>query len=181
MSVDTSPSCVLATDKQLCDLQWTDFLKKGVILFMGKTQNRLCPVAATSAYLAVHGSSPGPFFTFKEGIPLYRELFVARVRSALTVAGIQAFQLLGIASESERCPPLQLEGSKILWDDGEVLRTRSIKSTGFLNGGFNRRTCVLSYLFCTVNSNRYMDGKTTGHNLCSKPTIKRMVWLVDWA
>ena len=157
MSVDTSPSCVLATDKQLCDLQRTDFLKKGVIIFMGKTQNRLCPVAATSAYLAVRGSSPGPLFTFKEGIPLYRELFVARVRSALTVAGIQAFQLLGIASESERCPPLQLEGSKILWDDGEVLWTRSIKSTGFLNGGFNHHTllcCICMpnalYIVCVV-------------------------------
>ena len=62
---------------------------------MGKTQNRLCPVAAISAYLAVRSSTLGPFFTFKEGTPLSRELFVARVRSALTVAGIQASQFAG--------------------------------------------------------------------------------------
>ena len=72
----------------------TDPFRKGVVIFMGKTQNRLCPVAAISAYLAVCGSSPGPFFTFKEGTPLSRE-FVARVRSALTVAGIQASQFAG--------------------------------------------------------------------------------------
>ena len=73
----------------------TDPFRKGVVIFMGTTQNRLCPVAAISAYLAVRGSSPGPFFTFKEGTPLSRELFVARVRSALTVAGIQASQFAG--------------------------------------------------------------------------------------
>ena len=54
----------------------TDPFRRGVVILMGKTQNRLCPVAAISAYLAVHGSSPGPFFTFKEGTPMSRELFV---------------------------------------------------------------------------------------------------------
>jgi len=46
-------------------------------------------------FLAICGSSPGLFFTFKEGTLLFREFFVARVRSALTVAGIQASQFAG--------------------------------------------------------------------------------------
>ena len=84
-------------------------------MFMGKTQNRLCPVVAISTYLAVCGSSLGPFFTFKKDNPLSRELFVARVRSALTVAGIQTSKFAGhIASESEQRPMLQLEELKIL-------------------------------------------------------------------
>ena len=62
------------------------------VIFMGKIQNGLCPVAAISAYPAVCASSPGPFFTFKEGTPLSRELFVAKVQSALTVAGIHGLR-----------------------------------------------------------------------------------------
>ena len=52
-------------------------------------------IVSVSAYLGVCGFSRGPFFTFKEGTPLSRELFVMRVRSALTVAAIQVSHFAG--------------------------------------------------------------------------------------
>ena len=35
---------------------------KGANVFIGRTNDELCPVAAAIAYMAVRGSSPGPFF-----------------------------------------------------------------------------------------------------------------------
>jgi hypothetical protein len=42
----------------------TDPFRRGVNVFLGKTDNDLCPVAAVGAYLACRGSKPGPFFIF---------------------------------------------------------------------------------------------------------------------
>ena len=39
-----------------------DQFGRGVDVFVGRTGNVLCPVAAVLAYLAVRGSSPGPLF-----------------------------------------------------------------------------------------------------------------------
>ena len=61
----------------------TDPFRKGVMVYLGRTGGELCPVAAVSAYLAVRGRVPGPFFVFKGGEPLSREIFVRRVRAAL--------------------------------------------------------------------------------------------------
>ena len=35
------------------------------IVFLGITGNELCPVSAMSAYLAIRGRSPGPFFNLE--------------------------------------------------------------------------------------------------------------------
>ena len=40
----------------------TDPFSKGVVIYLGRTDNLLCPVAAVAAYLAVRGNTPGPFF-----------------------------------------------------------------------------------------------------------------------
>lgn len=61
----------------------TDPFRRGVCVYLGKTRNELCPVAAVSAYLAVRGRSSGPFFRFASGTPLSRELLVKHIRAAL--------------------------------------------------------------------------------------------------
>ncbi len=68
----------------------TDPFRKGVLVHLGRTDNDLCPVGAVSAYLAVRGNSPGPFFTFASGSPLSREALVERVRAALAPSGVDA-------------------------------------------------------------------------------------------
>ena len=62
---------------------------------MGRTGNDLCPVAALTAYLAVRGGGPGPFFRTEEGRPLTRGMFVAQVKRVLTQAGIDATKYSG--------------------------------------------------------------------------------------
>ena len=66
----------------------TDPFRKGVSIFIGQTNNDLCPIAALAAYLAFRGARPGPFFQFCNGRPLTRESFVTRVRDSLQAAGI---------------------------------------------------------------------------------------------
>ena len=47
----------------------TDPFRKGVSVFLGRTDRDLCPVGAMAAYLAVRGRDPGPFFRFRGGSP----------------------------------------------------------------------------------------------------------------
>ena len=68
----------------------TDPFRKGVTIFLGRTQDELCPVAATLQYMVRRGSGPGPLFMFSEGRYLTRDRFVSAVRSGLTMAGINA-------------------------------------------------------------------------------------------
>ena len=66
----------------------TDPFRKGVTLYLGKSGNELCPVAAVAAYLAVRGGAQGPFFRFGSGVPLSREALVRNVRAALRPSGV---------------------------------------------------------------------------------------------
>lgn len=66
----------------------TDPFRQGVDIFVGRTGNELCPVAAALAYMVQRGPGPGPLFQFQDGKPLTRQRFVARVREALTSAGV---------------------------------------------------------------------------------------------
>ena len=65
----------------------TDPFRKGVMVYVGKTDNELCPVMALTAYLAIRGTRPGPFFCFRDGTPLTRPQFVEQVRLILSQAG----------------------------------------------------------------------------------------------
>ena len=64
-------------------------------IYLGRTNNVLCPVWAVAAYLAVRGRSPGPFFRFVSGVPLTREAFVSRMRGALQPAGVDISKYSG--------------------------------------------------------------------------------------
>ena len=66
----------------------TDPFRQGIHIFVGKTSNELCPVAAVLAYMAKRGSNRGFLFQFEDGRLLTRERFVAQVRTALALAGI---------------------------------------------------------------------------------------------
>ncbi len=46
----------------------TDPFRQGLYVYLGRTGNELCPVAAVAAYLAVRGRLSGPFFRFSSGI-----------------------------------------------------------------------------------------------------------------
>ncbi len=48
----------------------------------------LCPVAALLTYMAERGKGRGPLFCFRDGRPLTRTRFVAKVIGALTTAGV---------------------------------------------------------------------------------------------
>ena len=65
----------------------TDPFRHGVMVYVGKTGNELCPVAAITAYLAIRGTTSGPFFLFEDGTPLTRPRFVEQVRLILCRAG----------------------------------------------------------------------------------------------
>ena len=56
----------------------TDPFRKGVVVYLGRTDNDLCPVGAVPAYLAVRGREPSPFFKFTTGTPLSRTALVSR-------------------------------------------------------------------------------------------------------
>ncbi len=66
----------------------TDPFRKGVDVVVGRTQDKLCPIAATLAYLALRGKGPGFLFQFRDGKPLTKTRFVDAIRSALATAGL---------------------------------------------------------------------------------------------
>ena len=66
----------------------TDPFRKGIDIYVGRTENDLCPIAAMLAYLAVRGDKKGPLFQFENGKSMTRDLFVTTVRAALRIAGI---------------------------------------------------------------------------------------------
>ena len=73
----------------------TDPFGAGVNLYLGRTGNTLCPVAAVLGYLAICPSTPGPLFHLQDGTPLSRTHLVTHIRDALSCAGIDASQFSG--------------------------------------------------------------------------------------
>ena len=66
----------------------TDPFRQGVDVFVGRTGNDICPVAAVLAFMAKRGSKEGLLFKFEDGRMLTRDRFVSHVRAALTSAGV---------------------------------------------------------------------------------------------
>ena len=76
----------------------TDSFHKGVTIHLGRTGGRLCPVSTLVAYHVARGMKPGPFFVFKDGVPLSREKLVSHLRKNLEDSGIDSKNLLATAS-----------------------------------------------------------------------------------
>ena len=68
----------------------TDRFRRGIDVFVGRTDQELCPVAAVLAYLAIRGAAPGPLFRFQDGRPLTKDRFITRVREALETLGLSS-------------------------------------------------------------------------------------------
>ena len=73
----------------------TDPFQKGVSIYVGRTGNNLCPIAAMLTYLSIRGGDAGQLFHFHYGRQLTRERFIAKVRRALTAACIEENKYAG--------------------------------------------------------------------------------------
>ena len=73
----------------------TDPFVVGTTIYVGRTGDVLCPVAAVLAYLAVRSPVPGPLFINEDGIPLSRTRLVQELRNALLVTGASLSQYSG--------------------------------------------------------------------------------------
>ena len=66
----------------------TDPFRVGINIFVGRTNNSLCPVAAVLDYMTLRGPGKGPFFRFSDGKPLTRVRFVILPKEAITASGV---------------------------------------------------------------------------------------------
>ena len=81
----------------LRDLQWvrthlkcskTDPFREGASIFIPRTRDDLCPVAALLAWLKWRGNSPGPLFRFASGKNLTCDLFVKHLWEVIQASEI---------------------------------------------------------------------------------------------
>jgi len=73
----------------------TDPFRKGVTVYLGRTDNDLCPVSAILAYMVQRGKEEGPFFWFTNERFLTRERLVTAMRAALEQAGFDSRKYAG--------------------------------------------------------------------------------------
>ena len=73
----------------------TDLFRGGVAIYVGRTNNDVCPVAALAAYISIRGTKAGPFFLLENQTALTRDRFVRLVRNKLTAAGVDSSRYSG--------------------------------------------------------------------------------------
>lgn len=73
----------------------TDPFREGIDVFVGKTDNDLCPVAAVLRFMTLRGPGPGPLFAFRDGRPLTQPRLVTEVKTALKKAGVDCSNFSG--------------------------------------------------------------------------------------
>ena len=73
----------------------TDQFRRGIDVYIGKTGDDLCPVAAVLAYLAARRGSPGALFRFQDGRLLTPMRFTEKLREALEALGLQSEHYAG--------------------------------------------------------------------------------------
>ena len=61
----------------------TDSFRRGIHLYMGVTDGRICPVKAILSYLAMRSGQARPLFVTKEGKGLTRQMFSSALNSLL--------------------------------------------------------------------------------------------------
>ena len=66
-----------------------DQFGQGVDVFIGRTEDELCPVVAVLNYIVQRGEQPGPFFHFGDRTPLTKARFTAKVRDWLAAVGVE--------------------------------------------------------------------------------------------
>ena len=66
----------------------TDPFRQGVHIYLGKTDQDICPVRAISLYLAIRGGTPGPLFMLEDGRLLTRQIFSSAIDTILSEASL---------------------------------------------------------------------------------------------
>eukprot|EP00731_Ephydatia_muelleri_P033087 Em0025g43a len=66
----------------------SDQMGRGAYVFVGRTSNSLCPVAAVLAYMTKRGTLHGQFFCDQQGKPLCKVRYVAELKRALSAVGV---------------------------------------------------------------------------------------------
>ena len=61
----------------------TDPFRQGADVYLGATDNPICPVSGILPYLAVRGTQPGPLFISSDGRSLTRSLFSGKIDAIL--------------------------------------------------------------------------------------------------
>ena len=72
-----------------------DLFRQGVTIYLGRTHNQICPLAATLNYLVARGTLKGPRFIFEHERHLTRDHFVAAVHEALSTTGVDISKYVG--------------------------------------------------------------------------------------
>ena len=67
----------------------TDPFRKGVDVYLDRTNKELCPLEAILPYLAIRGDKQGFLFQFKDGRLLTKERFVSKVCELLQQSGVE--------------------------------------------------------------------------------------------
>lgn len=73
----------------------TDPFRKGVEIYIGRGEGKLCPITALVRFLALRGSKPGPLLCWKDGSPLTKPRLVGLLRVALEKAGLDPAKFAG--------------------------------------------------------------------------------------
>lgn len=73
----------------------TDPFRKGVDVYLGRTDKDLCPLEAILPYLAIRSDKQGFLFQFKDGRPLTKDRFVSKVRELLQQSGVDPKKYAG--------------------------------------------------------------------------------------
>ena len=66
----------------------TDPFRKGVDVYLGRTNKDLCPLEAILPYLAIRGDQQHFLFQFKDSQPLTKDWFVSKVHELLRQSGV---------------------------------------------------------------------------------------------
>ena len=72
-----------------------DQFGQGVDVFIGRTEDELCPVVAVLNYIVQRGEQPEPFFHFGDRTPLTKARFTTKVRDALAAVGVECTSYSG--------------------------------------------------------------------------------------
>ncbi len=87
---DVATDCVAAPTmiKVRLKASKTDQVRQGCTLVVGRTGDKLCPVAAVLGFMAVSRHRQGPLFQYRSGKPLTQAGFVVELKAALERQGV---------------------------------------------------------------------------------------------
>ena len=65
----------------------TDPFRQGCCIYLGRGRSSICPISAITAYLTLHGGSPGPFFLHMDGSSLTHQTLSSFLQATLSASG----------------------------------------------------------------------------------------------